>query len=65
MTIRDGEDQGICSAVLKELLKIDNDQIEERSVVVTVFNKESAIWKDANMKRCYEMISRNKSTLKE
>ena len=56
MTIREGEDTherwrgGICSAVLKELLRIVKDQIEERSVAVIVLNKESAIWKDAGMK---------------
>ena len=36
--------------MLKQLLRIVKDQVEERSVAVTVFNKESAIWKDAGMK---------------
>ena len=40
-TIREGEERGICSAALKELLKTVKDQIEERSVVVIVL-KESA-----------------------
>ena len=31
-------------------LRIVKDQIEERSVVVIVLNKESAIWKDPRMK---------------
>ena len=46
------------SAVLKELLKIVKDQIEERSVVVLVLNTQSAIWKDASMKtlaRCDQL----------
>ena len=33
-----------------ELLKIVKDQVEERSVVVSVLNKESAIWRNASMK---------------
>ena len=42
----DGTHQDFCSAALK----IVKDQIEQRSVVVLVLNKESAIWKDASMK---------------
>ena len=48
VTIRRGEERGICSAALKELLTNVKDQIEERCVVVIVVNKESAIWKDAS-----------------
>ena len=58
VTIREGEERGICSAALKELLKIVKDQIEERSVVVIVLNTQSAIWKDASMKtlvRCDQL----------
>ena len=50
VTIREGEERGICSAALTELLKIVKDQIEERSVVVIALNKELSIWKDASMK---------------
>ena len=50
VTIRESEERGICSAALKELFTIVLDQIEERSVVVIVLNKESATWKDASMK---------------
>ena len=39
--IREGEERGICSAALKELLKIVKDQIEERSVVVIVLRNVS------------------------
>ena len=47
MTLREGEERGICSAALKELLKIIKDHIGDRSVVVLVLNKASAIWKDS------------------
>ena len=50
VTISEGEERGICSTALTELLNIIKDQIEERSVVVLVWNRESAIWKDASMK---------------
>ena len=50
VTIREGEGRGICSTALKQLLKLFKEQIEERSVVVLVLKKESAIWKDASMK---------------
>ena len=43
VTIREGEERGICSAALKELLNIVKDPHEERSMVVIVLNKESAI----------------------
>ena len=49
-TIWEGEERGICSAALKQLLNIVKYQIEDRSVVVLVLNKESSIWKDASMK---------------
>ena len=41
VTIRKGEERGICSAALRELLRVVKDQIEERSVVVIVSNRES------------------------
>ena len=50
VTVREGEERAICSAALKELLKTVKNQIEERSVVVLVLNKESAFWKDTGMK---------------
>ena len=50
VTIREGEERGICSAALRELLRIVKDQIEERSVVVIVSNRESAIWRNASVK---------------
>ena len=49
VTLREGEDRGLCSVALKELMKINNDQVEERSMVVFVMNKEPAIWKDSSM----------------
>ena len=50
VTIREGEERGICSAVLRELLRKVRDQLEERGVVVIVSNRESAIWRNASVK---------------
>ena len=50
VTIREGEDQGLCNAALRELWRIVQDQIEERSVVVIVMSRNSAIWRRANLK---------------
>ena len=50
VTIREGEDQGLCSATLRELWRIVDDQIEERSVVVIVMSRNSAIWRKASLK---------------
>ena len=44
VTIRESEERGMCSAALRELLKVVRDQIEERGVAI-VSNKESTIWK--------------------
>ena len=45
VTIREGEEYAV-----KELLGIVQDQIEERSVVVIVSNRDSAIWRNARVK---------------
>ena len=50
VTIREGEERGICSAALRELLRIVKDQIDERGVVIIVMNRESAIWRLASLK---------------
>ena len=50
VTIREGEERGICSAALKELFRIVKRQIEERSVVVIVSSRESAIWRNESEK---------------
>ena len=47
VTIREGEEYAV-----KELLGIVQDQIEERSVVVIVSNRDSAIWRNASVKNC-------------
>ena len=49
VTIREGEERGICSAALRELLRTVKDQIEERGVVIIVMNRESAIWRKASL----------------
>ena len=50
VTVREGAEREICSAALRELLKVVKDHIEERSVVVLVSNRESAIWRNASVK---------------
>ena len=51
VTMREGEERGICSAALKEQLKIIKGFYSKiRSVVVFVLNEEFAVWKDACMK---------------
>ena len=50
VTIKEREERGICSAAWRELLRIVEDQIEERGVVVIVSNRESAIWRKASVK---------------
>ena len=46
---QEGEERGSCSAALKELVEIIQDQVEERSVVVLVLNKESASRENSSM----------------
>ena len=50
VTIREGEERGMSSAALRELWRIVQDQIEERSVVVIVMSKNSTISRRANLK---------------
>ena len=50
VTIRGGEEKGICSAALRELLRIVKDQIGENSAVAMVLSRESTIWRRANVK---------------
>ena len=50
VTIREGEERGMSSAALRELWRIVQDQIEERSIVVIVMSRNSAIWRRANLK---------------
>ena len=50
VTIREGEERGMCNAALRELLRISKDQMGERSVVVIVLSKRSTIWKTTSMR---------------
>ena len=50
VTIRENEERGLCSAALRELWRIVQDQIEERCVIVIVMSKRSPIWKRINLK---------------
>ena len=40
----------MCSAALREWVRVGKDQIEERSVVIFVLKKESTIWREASVK---------------
>ena len=50
VTIREGEERGMCNAALRELLRIAKDQIGERTVIVNVSNKRSTIWRKTSVK---------------
>ena len=50
VTIREGEERGFYSAAWNLLVDIIEDQVRERGVVVFVWSKESAIWKDTSVK---------------
>ena len=50
VTIREGEEKGIRSAAMRELLKIIKDQVGEGCAVVMVLNRKSTIWRRAIMK---------------
>ena len=50
VTIREGEERGMCNAAWRELLRITKDQMGERSVVVIVLSKRSTIWKKTSMR---------------
>ena len=49
VTIREGEERGMCNAALRELVRISKDQMGERSVVVVVLSKSSTIWRKTSM----------------
>ena len=50
VTIREGEERGMCNAALRELLRISKDQMGERSVVVIVLSKRSTMWRKTSMR---------------
>ena len=50
VTITEGEERELCSAALRELLRVVKDQIEERGVAVIISNKESTIWRKTSVK---------------
>ena len=43
VTIRGGEEKGICSAVMRELLRIVKDQVGEECAVAMVLSRKSTI----------------------
>ena len=51
VTIREGEERGMCNAALRELLRLSKDQMGERSVVVIVLSsRRSTIWRRTSMR---------------
>ena len=50
VTIREGEEKGFCSAVMKELLRFVKDQIGEECAVAMVPSRKSTIWRRAIVK---------------
>ena len=50
VTIREGEERGMCSATMRELLRIVKDQMREKYVVAIVLSRESTFWRKANVK---------------
>ena len=50
VTIRDGEERGVCSAALRELVRIVKDRIGENCAVAMVLSRESTIWRRASVK---------------
>ena len=49
VTIREGEERGICSAALKALLKMSKIRLRNEAVII-VMNRESASWRKASLK---------------
>ena len=50
VTIREGEERGMCSAVMRELLRIVKDQIGEECAVAMMLSRKSTIWRRAIVK---------------
>ena len=50
VTNREGEERGMCSAALRELLRVVRDQIEERGVAIIASNNESTVWRKTSVK---------------
>ena len=47
VTIREGEVKGICSAAMRELIRIVKDQVGEECAVAMVLSRKSTIWRRA------------------
>ena len=50
VTIRDGEERGLCSAAMRELQRIIKDQVGEGCAVAMVLSRKSTIWRRAIVK---------------
>ena len=45
VTTREGEEEGMCSAAMRELLRIIKDQVREGCAVAMVLSRKSTIWR--------------------
>ena len=45
VTIREGEEEGMCSAAMRELLRIIQDQVGEECAVAMLQSRKSTIWR--------------------
>ena len=50
VTIRKGEERGMCSAAMRELLRIIRDQVGEGCTVAMVLGRKSTTWRRAIVK---------------
>ena len=50
VTTREGEEKGVCSAAMRELLRIIKDQVGEGCAVAMVLSRKSTIWRRAIVK---------------
>ena len=50
VTIREDEEKGICSAAMRELLRIVKDQVGDECAVAMVLSRKSTIWRRAIVK---------------
>ena len=54
LTIREGWEGGMCSAAMRELLRIVKDQFWEECAVPMVLGRKLPIWRGANVKTLAE-----------
>ena len=65
VTIRECEEKGICSAVVRALLRIVKDQVGEECAVVIVLSRKSTIWRRAIVKTLLRKRQMNYTDVEE